>query len=144
MSSESIVYSDNLIDDIIRNDPKEPRSLLFQFINNISVMELFMFCMEFFLKISKEKYSNENNVIDISEWTLDIINEINEYYNSFCIKINIIILESTEQNINELQIYENKRYDKIVINNNTKLSELYYILHYNKNNTNYIINFDFL
>lgn len=142
--SNNEIYSDILINNIINNEPQPPLSIVLQFINDITVKDLFIFCMELFTKLTKKRYSDENNKVNISEWTTDTIKEIDKYYNSFSLQMNIIILESTIQNYNNIIYYKNTTYDKIDITNNTKLPDLHYTLYHNLNNTYYIISFDFI
>lgn len=138
------ITSDKLIETLITQEPKLLGEINVEFINSISVKELFMFCMEFFNELSKYKYGNENGQVDISMWSFDTIEYINKYYKSIGLKINIKILENVVSNNTLLQFYRARTYNKYPITHNTKLKDLYYILYHPNTNNNYVICFDYL
>jgi hypothetical protein len=70
------ITSDKLIETLITQEPKGPGEIKLEFINTISVKELFSFCMELFNEISKYKYGNSSGQVDISTWSLDTIAHI--------------------------------------------------------------------
>jgi len=142
--ASNIITSDDLIEKIIKEEPKHEREIQLEFINNISTKELFSFCMEFFHTLSKYKYSEPNGTVDISKWSLNTISYIKEYYNSFGLDINITILEPTQNNRNLIQFYQSRSFSKYPFTHNTKLKDVYYTLYHNNTNKYYIINFDYL
>jgi hypothetical protein len=138
------ISSDKLIDFIALNDPKHENEILLQFINNISVKELFLFCMELFHKICIVKYGSSDGKVDLTNWNFQTIEYINKYFKSFGMYINIEILAPISDNINKLNYYKSRSYDCYPITNNTKISDLYYSMYSNDTNNWFIINFNFL
>lgn len=138
------ITSDKLIETIITQEPKGPGEIKIEFINSISVKELFMFCMELFNEISKNKYGDAYGCVDISMWSYNTIEHINKYYNSINLKMEIKILENIPSNVQQLFFYKARSYNKYPITHNTKLTDLYYILYHPNTNNNYIISFGYL
>jgi hypothetical protein len=138
------ITSDKLIETIITQEPKGPGEIKLEFINSISVKELFMFCMELFNELSKYKYGNADGCVDISMWSYNTIEHLNKYYNSISLKMEIKILENTPSNLQQLLFYKARSYDKYPITHNTILTDIYYTLYHPITNNNYIINFGYL
>lgn len=138
------VTVEELIENIITLEPKNPHEVQLQFMNQISIKELFMFCMQFFNELSKYKYGDTNGNVDITTWSMDTIDYINKYYKSFGMKIDIKILEPTIENYHNIKFYEGRQYNKYPITHNTKLSDLYYVMNHKSNNMYYVISFDYL
>jgi len=134
---------DDLIFNLLTNEPKQENEIQLQFINDISIKELFEFCMEFFNELCKYKYGDANGKVDISTWNESTINHIKAYYKSFGMNINILFLEPTRQNYNTIKFYESREYKKYPITHNTKLQDLYYVMFHQSTNKYYIINFNF-
>ena len=138
------ITSDKLIETIITQEPKGPGEIKLEFINSISVKELFMFCMELFNELSKHKYGNAKGCVDISMWSYSTIEYLNKYYNSISLKMEIKILENIPSNLQQLLFYKARSYDKYPITHNTRLTDIYYTLYHPNTNNNYIINFGYL
>ena len=138
------ITSDKLIESLITQEPKEPHEIKLEFINNITVKELFSFCMELFNELSKYKYGNSEGKVDISMWSLDTITHINKYYNSIGLNMDIKIFENITENLSNIQYYKARTYNKYPITHNTNLQDLYYTLYHTNTNKYYIINFSYL
>jgi len=138
------ITSDKLIETLITQEPKGPGEIKLEFINTISVKELFEFCMELFNEISKYKYGNSSGQVDISMWSLDTIAYINKYYNSIELNMEIKIYENITSNLQSIQFYKSRTYNKYPITHNTKLQDLYYTLYHQNTNNYYIINFSYM
>ena len=85
------------------------------------------------------KYSiNDNNKFDLNVIKPDDITKINSYFNKIKIKLNFKIFNNTLWNLQYKQHYT--PYDKLDINNNTKLEDLYTIFYVFPNV--YVVNFN--
>ena len=85
------------------------------------------------------KYSiNDNNKFDLNVIKPDDIIKINSYFCKIHIKLNFKIVEDSRWNLQYKQQYT--PYDKLDINNNTKLEELYTIFYVFPNV--YVVNFN--
>ena len=85
------------------------------------------------------KYSiNDNNKFDLNVIKPDDIIKINSYFSKIQIKLNFKIVEDSLWNLQYKQHYT--PYDKLDINNNTKLEDLYTIFYVFPNV--YVVNFN--
>lgn len=86
-----------------------------------------------------KKFFSKNNKINIEELSYNDIEKINTFLKKINIKINFKFFNNIEWNNNAKKIIP---YNKILINNNTNLEELCYII-YSISNI-YVINFSFI
>lgn len=80
---------------------------------------------------------NDNNKFDLNVLKEDDIFKINSYFKKINIKMTFRLFNNDEWNLNNIHKY--KSYDKIEINSNTKLEELYAIFYVYPNI--YLVNF---
>lgn len=135
---------DDFINVIITDDAKPRNTVQLSFINDIEPMDLFTFCMQFFDSLCKYKYGDSNGKVDISTWSLGVIKSIQDYYNSFGMNINIIMLEPNSKNYAKIKYYESRNYKNYTITSTTKLEDIYYVMYHNSTNMYYVINFNYI
>ena len=135
-----INYED-LVERIFSKRPQNEKSITLDFVERLSIEELFEFLLSFFTDGTKILYGetscNGNVQVDLNKWTHDTINEMKKYLAMIGFNLFIEI-----EDFNPQKNYSSLMYNKIQIKENTKLSELKMILR-NLNKV-YIINFDFI
>ena len=85
-----------------------------------------------------KKFYGKNNKVDIDKLSYNDINKINTYLKKINIKMILNYFNKNEWEHNYKKIIP---YNKITINNSSKLDELYYIIHLSNI---YVINFIFI
>lgn len=135
-----INYED-LVERIFSKRPQNEKSITLDFVERLSIEELFEFLLSFFTDGTKILYGetscNGKVQVDLNKWTQDTINEMKQYLAMIGFDLFIEI-----EDFNSQKNYSSLMYNKIQIKENTKLSELKMILR-NLNKV-YIINFDFI
>jgi hypothetical protein len=124
------IYNDTIIspNDIVTIENCDLK-IYFEMLLIVFLEGLYKFC----------KYSiNDNNKFDLNVIKPDDITKINSYFNKIQINLNFKIFEDRLWNHKYKQQYI--PYDKLDINNNTKLEELYTIFYVFPNV--YVVNFN--
>ena len=134
---------EDLVNNIFNRQPQPNKSFQLQFIENLSVKEIFEFLITFFTEGAKYKYGTENSegkiTVDISKWTKKQLTTMEDYFASVFFKLNLETYEvSKSKHIN----FNLMGYNKQVIGNNTQLNTLKFPLYTPK--TVYVISFDYL
>lgn len=125
------LYNDNIIspNDIVTIENCDLKTY-FEMLLIIFLEGLYKFC----------KYSiNENNKFDLNSIKPNDITTINSYFNKINVKFIFTIYNMDDWFNTNITKY--KQYDKIEIDSNTKLEELYSIFYVNPNV--YVVNFIF-
>lgn len=120
------LYNDTIIspNDIVTIENCDLK-IYFEMLSIVFLEGLYKFC----------KYSiNDNNKFDLNVIKPDDIIKINSYFSKIQIKLNFKIVEDSLWN------HQYTPYDKLDINNNTKLEELYTIFYVFPNV--YVVNFN--
>ena len=135
------VEVEELVYNIFNRQPKPPKSIQLQFIENLSIREIFEFLLTFFTEGAKYKYgedkSDPNTKVDISTWTDIELNNMKEYFASISFVLNV--KKDTIYNVhpNSLKSYKDK-----LVNESTPLKELTFPIIIGQNV--FIISFDYL
>jgi hypothetical protein len=113
-----------LFDCVISTTPKPPKTYTVS-LTESDLTELFEFLLEFFTMLCKYFYGNSEGQVDLINLSPNDINHINQYMLS--IGFNSMI-DQLPANYNNTQYYSENRYDKITINDQTKLNDLFFAL----------------
>ena len=134
---------EDLVNNIFNRQPQPNKSFQLQFIENLSVKEIFEFLITFFTEGAKYKYGTENSegkiTVDISKWTKKQLTTMEDYFASVFFKLNIETYEVAKSKHIDFNLMG---YNKQVIGNNTPLNTLKFPLYTPK--TVYVISFDYL
>ena len=132
---------DELVNNIFNRQPKPAKSIQLQFIENLSITEIFEFLISFFTEGAKYKYGetkgDPNTKVDITKWTNKELDLMKEYFSSISFKLNVDILDSKEHSISSINTYKN-----ISINSSTTLKELKFPIRVGP--LIYVLSFDYL
>ena len=132
---------DELVNNIFNRQPKPAKSIQLQFIENLSITEIFEFLISFFTEGAKYKYGedkgNPNTKVDITKWTNKELDLMKEYFSSISFKLNVDILDSKEHSFSSIITYKN-----IPINSSTALKELKFPIRVGS--LIYVLSFDYL
>jgi len=135
-----INYED-LVERIFKKKPQNPKSITLDFVERLSLQELFEFLLSFFTDGTKILYgetsSNGTVQVDLNMWTQETVDEMKKYLAMIGFKL-FVNIEDFVPN----KDYPSMMFNKIEIKENTNLSELKMILR-NLNKV-YIISFEFL
>ena len=104
-----------------------------------SITEIFEFLLQFITMLCKYFYGDTRGVVDLTQLSKNDFLKINIYMLTLGFSSNFNIMNITNEN---LEYASKNRYDRIDINNNTKLKDLIFGL--KCKNKLYIINFDLL
>ena len=104
-----------------------------------SITEIFEFLLQFITMLCKYFYGDSRGVVDLTQLSKNDFLKINIYMLTLGFSSNFNIMNITNEN---LEYASKNRYDRIDINNNTKLKDLIFGL--KCKNKLYIINFDLL
>ena len=104
-----------------------------------SITEIFEFLLQFITMLCKYFYGDSRGVVDLTQLSKNDFLKINIYMLTLGFSSNFNIMNITNVN---LEYASKNRYDRIDINNNTKLKDLIFGL--KCKNKLYIINFDLL
>ncbi len=104
-----------------------------------SITEIFEFLLQFITMLCKYFYGDERGVVDLTQLSKNDFLKINIYMLTLGFSSNFNIMNITNEN---LEYASKNRYDRIDINNNTKLKDLIFGL--KCKNKLYIISFDLL
>lgn len=129
-----------LVETIFNKEPEIPKSITLDFVERLSLNELFEFLLTFFTDGCKKLYGelvNNKTTVDLSKLNEYRLNKIKSYVTMIGFRLYVDI-----EPCDESKNYKKLMYNNIHINHETKLSELKMILR-NLNNV-YIISFDFL
>ena len=134
---------EDLVNNIFNRQPQPNKSFQLQFIENLSVKEIFEFLITFFTEGAKYKYGTENSegkiTVDISKWTKKQLTTMEDYFASIFFKLK---LETYEVSKSKHIDFNLMGYNKQVIGKNTPLNTLNFPLY--TQNTIYVISFDYL
>jgi len=134
---------EELVNNIFNRQPQPKKSFQLQFIEKLSVKEVFEFLITFFTEGAKYKYGKENSegkiTVDISTWSKKQLTLMEEYFASICFKLSVEIYEVSKSKHIDFNLMS---YNKQVIGNNTPLNTLKFPLY--TQNTIYVIGFDYL
>lgn len=135
-----INYED-LVERIFKKKPQNPKSITLDFVERLSLQELFEFLLSFFTDGTKILYgetsSNGTVQVDLNMWTQETVDEMKKYLAMIGFKLFVNI-----EDFVPTKDYPSMMFNKIEIKENTNLSELKMILR-NLNKV-YIISFEFL
>lgn len=113
----------DLVYNIFNRQPKPAKSIQLQFIENLSIQEIFEFLLTFFTEGAKYKYgedkSDPNTKVDISKWTDSELNNMKEYFASISFILNVKKNTIDTIDANSLISYKDK-----LINETVPLKEL--------------------
>ena len=104
-----------------------------------SITEIFEFLLQFITMLCKYFYGDTRGVVDLTQLSKNDFLKINIYMLTLGFSSNFNIMNITNEN---LEYASKNRYDRIDINNNTKLKDLIFGL--KCKNKLYIISFDLL
>ena len=104
-----------------------------------SITEIFEFLLQFITMLCKYFYGDSRGVVDLTQLSKNDFLKINIYMLTLGFSSNFNIMNITNEN---LEYASKNRYDRIDINNNTKLKDLIFGL--KCKNKLYIISFDLL
>jgi hypothetical protein len=138
---EKIMETDELVSYIFLEEPKDKKSIQLSLItdNMLDVKELFEFLLTLFTEGCKIKFGDSNGFVNLELCTEKEYNLMNSYFNS--IGYSIYFKKYTEQEAIYID-FDKIDYRKQIINKNTALNTLKFVI---KCNTNiFCIGFDFL
>jgi len=125
-----------IFNEVTAGSPKEPNSYPLHF-EMSSLKEVFEFLLQFVTMICKEFYGDEFGQVNLAAMTPDQFIMINKYMQSIGFTCDFKAVPAIAQNINNTY---DKRYDRVVITSDTKLSDLLFgIL---CGNVLYVVNFE--
>ena len=134
---------EELLEQILYNEPTEPNNFRIEFEEQIELKDLFQLLLQFFTDICKTYYGNNEGIVNIDKLTKDDIEFVNKYFASIGFKFNLLVYQDiTNVSSNILDYLRNNTYDKIKIDSKTKLKDLFFIL--NKDLKLYKISFEIL
>ena len=105
-------------------------------VNNQDLKTYFEMCIIITVEGFKYFFSDENNIVNIENLTLDNFQKINKYLNQIQINMDLRILKKEDFEKENLINYEN-----LEINNSTKLQDFNFII---KKNNIYVINYNYI
>jgi hypothetical protein len=112
---------DQLFRKVIRNNrPSQPNSYPIC-LEDANLKELFEFLLEFMTMLCKYYYGDEHNKVNLDTLSLDDLNIINNFMKSIGFEC---IFDKKESTFANKITYSNLQYNKIHINENTKLEDL--------------------
>ena len=129
---------DDIFNDVVNMANPLPNSYPLEFDIN-SITEIFEFLLQFTTMLCKYFYGDERGVVDLTRLSKNDFLKINIYMLTLGFSSNFNIMNITNEN---LEYASSNRYDRIDINNNTKLKDLIFGL--KCKNKLYIISFDLL
>lgn len=129
---------DDLIETVFTSSIKEPYHYNISFTDELEIKDLFEFLLMTFTNGSKILYGDTNNKVNINEWDVNIISDINRRFNSLGFKCQIQVFHSVEAYFDT----GIRSYRDITITSTTHLNELYFSI--KCENMIYVINFDYL
>jgi len=133
------VSIDELVNNIFNKQPQPPKSIQLQFIENLSMKEIYEFLLTFFTEGAKYKFgldkTDPNTKIDIASWTSKEINLIKEYFASISFKLSYEIDHITTFSNKNIITYKD-------IQETTPLKNIMFPSYIG--NFVYILNFDYL
>lgn len=146
MSNEEIIGPEELFNKILSAPPKTKNTYGCGLEDGASVCELFQFCMHFFHTASVRLYGDDSGKVDISTWTQDNLKLIGDYFQSLGYKINVSIIEPSNDPNNLLGHYYTLRYNRpgVETEDDLQLNQLYYLLKINKTGMYYVLSFEIL
>jgi len=125
---EKSVDIDELLNDILIQQPKGERSINFQFQNTIEIKDLFEILLKFFTDICKLYYSDTNGIVDLEILSNDDLNFIRKYFKSIGFDFNVESYNYFQVDNKFIDELQNNKYNKITINNTTQIDDLYFVL----------------
>jgi hypothetical protein len=131
---------DDLIERIFTKVPDNPKSVTLDFVEQLSLKEIFEFLVSFFTDGSKILYGvrEEDKIsVDISKWTSLELDMMKQYLAMIGFHLYVEV-----ENFNIYKNYDAIQYTNLKINHTTKLSELKIIL--KNSNKVYIVSFEFI
>ena len=126
---------DNFIDKIFTNEIKDPKTYNLS-VNISNLKEIFEMLLMVFTKGMKILYGN-NGVVDLKNISESEFNVVKDYFMSMGYKLIVAVYSESEYFSNNIT-----KYADIIINKNTKLTELK--LPFKSDNVIYVISFDFM
>ena len=132
---------EELFDTLLSKQAEPPNSIDLSFIDRIDLKNLFEFLLSFFTEISKTFYGDDNKVVHLEQLNDTDFKRINAYIESIGFTTILKTYNMDTIDVFDLGRLQNGKYNKITINCNTQLSDLYFTL--KTGNTIYKISFDF-
>jgi hypothetical protein len=133
---------EELFEAILSKPAEPPKSIDLSFVNEIELKDLFEFLIQFFTEISKTFFSNENNTVELEQLSELDLKRINAYIQSIGFTSVIDIFPVSALDIFDIARLQNGKYNKININLNTNLNDLYFTIKCKE--TIYKISFDYI
>lgn len=125
---EETIDINELLNDIIIQQPKDEKSINFQFQNKIEIRDLFEILLNFFTDICKLYYSDDNHRVDLEILSNEDLDFIRKYFKSIGFNFNIESFNYYQISNNFIEQLQKNKYDKIVINTDTEINDLYFVL----------------
>jgi hypothetical protein len=119
---------EELFETLLSKPAEPPKSIDLSFVNEIELKDLFEFLLQFFTEISKTFYSDEKGNVDLELLSEFDLKRINAYIQSIGFKCDVDIFPVSALDIFDVARLQNGKYNKITINSNTVLNELYFTL----------------
>lgn len=133
---------EDLVFNIFNKSPQPQKSINLEFIDSLSIKDLFEFLLTFFTEGSKFKFGIEQDgkiIVKLHEWTDKELSLMKEYFNSISFQLIINIYDVNESfNIN----FQSMNYKNKIITNKTNLIDLKLPL--NVGSKVYVISFNYL
>lgn len=130
---------EELVNNIFNRSPKPANSIQLQFVDNLSMKEIYEFLLLFFTNGAKYKFgldkSDPNTKIDITSWTSKEINLMKEYFASISFKLEYEICHINNFNKKNIITYKD-------IKETTNLKDIIFPNYIG--NFVYILKFDYL
>ncbi len=112
---------DQLFQKVIRNNRPSPPNTFPTCLEEATLKELFEFLLEFMTMLCKYYYGDEHGKVNLDTMSLDDLNIINNFMKSIGFEC---LFEKKEPTFANRITYSNQQYNKININENTKLEDL--------------------
>lgn len=116
---------DQLFRQVIRNNRPSPPNSYPICLDEASIKELFEFLLEFMTMLCKYYYGDEHDKVNLDTMSLDDLNIINNFIKSIGFEC---IFDKKEATFANKITYSNLQYNKININENTKLEDLMFTM----------------
>lgn len=123
---------------LVNNDPRPAFSIPIH-IRGMTVRDQHEQCMNLFTALARKHYGDNNDQVNLLEWTSEHGKQINRYFHSIGLMFN---LWKTDINDPTLPDLEKRRYNRLHLTRQTKLSDLLYIIRINDSDQVFIISFD--
>ena len=126
---------EEIFNEVTKTSPRDPNTFPLQF-ELSSLKEIFEFLLQFVTMLCKSFYSNDKGQVDLGGMSEEQFLNVNKYMQSIGFECDFKAVIANSHNINNTY---NNRYDRIIITENTKLSDLLFGI--KCNNILYLISF---